>query len=433
MSNPQNKPSGRAGFGDADNKPKSYEVFSFESGKNESTIGPFRIFPPHGTMRGNKLGWAVFHAVHWGYMGVDRQDKTKKKNRVFGCIEKSEVKAGERMITVNCGECRNIEQKEADLQVVRDNIRQALKAQGIVEAKALEAACEAAEKVNDDAKAINEWLKKHNREGKYIVCVMTPDGKFGIVKLAGKHLKALNAKIDELKTKSEVGALKIDEGAWFTFTRKGTFNSTEHLVDYVTEPVLDAAGNPVKGATRAKLAPLTDEQCDQALEILPDLGTPPMASILSAEQIELLVEGTGDPEEVDTIFKMTEKSAPAAGKQEAPASSRTQAPPQQRVAQQPSVAPASSKAQSPATPPPAAQAPTEDPRFAGMKAMFPQMPDEQIRAMLASSPATTQAAVKVETKAETPAPAQTSAEDLAGLDPDQSPEDFANAFKLPAR
>lgn len=427
MSNPQNssKPSGRAGFGDAANKADSYEVYSFESGKSESTIGPFRIFPPFGTMRGNKLGWACGHAVHWGYKGVDRQDKTKKKNRVFGCIEKTEFRAGERMITVNCAECRNIEQKEAELQVVKDEIRQALKAQGIVEAKALEAACEAAEKVNEKAKAISEWLKTHNREFKYVICVMSKDGKFGIIKLAGKHLKALNAKIDELKKNFEIGALKIDEGAWFNFTRKGTFNNTEHLVDYETEPVTDAAGAPIKGAFKAKLAPLTDEQCDEALAILPDLGMPPMASILSGDQIELLVEGTGDPEEVDTIFKMTEKSAPAAGKQETAPSS---APPQQRVTPAP-VAPAAAKPKAPATPPPAPAAPLEDPRFVAMKTMFPQMPDEQIRAvLLMQAPAA--APVKQETKA---APQAETSDSLAGLDPDQSPEEFAQAFKLPAR
>lgn len=431
MSNPQNKPSGRAGFGDAANKADSYEVFSFESGKSESTIGPVRIFPPFGSMRGNKLGWACGHAVHWGYMGVDRQDKTKKKNRVFGCIEKSEFRGGERMITVNCAECRNIEQKEAELQVVKDEIRQGLKAQGIVEAKALESACEAAEKVNEKAKAINEWLKKHNREFKYVICVMDKAGKFGIIKLAGKHLKALNAKIDELKKNFDIGALKIDEGAWFNFTRKGTFNNTEHLVDYETEPVTDASGAVIKGAYKAKLAPLTDEQCDAALEILPDLGTPPMASILNSDQIELLVEGTGDPEEVDTIFKMVEKSAPAAGKQEA--APQSSAPPQQRV-QTPSVAPAAAKPKAPATPPPAPAAPAEDPRFAGLKAMFPAMSDDQVRAMLAMSPAVAPPAPKVEPKVEEAA--HRSAEDtdsLAGLDPDQSPEDFANTFKLPAR
>lgn len=427
MSNPQNqnKPSGSAAFGDSASKADSYEVFSFESGKNESTIGPFRIFPPFGTMRANKLGWACGHAVHWGYMGVDRQDKTKKKNRVFGCIEKTEFRAGERMITVNCAECRNIEQKEAELQVVRDEIRQALKAQGIVEAKALESACDAAEKVNDQAKAINEWLKKHNREFKYVICVMDKAGKFGIIKLAGKHLKALNVKIDELKSKFEIAALKIAEGAWFNFTRKGTFNNTEHLVDYETEPVLDAGGAAIKGAYKAKLAPLTEEQCNEALAILPDLGMPPMASILSGDQIELLVEGTGDPEEVDTIFKMTEKSAPAAGKQETQQSS---APPQQRI-QTPSVAPVAAQAQAPANPPPPAAAVVVDPRVAAMKAMFPTMTDDQIKALVAMPSAAPVAAAPA--KVETPAPQAPAP--MAGLDPDQSPEEFASAFKLPSR
>jgi hypothetical protein len=406
-------------FGSANptgNRPK-YEFFNV--GEGEKALPPLRIFPAMHSLRERGV-WAFYIRQHYGYAGVDPMDKTKKKMKPFLCIEQQNRQT--KMVEVSCPECRNIEEQT---RLLNDRIQAAtgmLKQKGILNEKEIEAHL-----VNDPTlKPLREWLQAHNLDKKYAINVMSPDGKFGVLRIGYKSKQALDEKIKELRAQGLEPIADLTKGVYFNFRRSGKGRDTLHTVD-VTKEVKEIDGERYE---RMKFAPVSEDQAKKALETLPDLTM--ITRVLTAQQIKLLVESSGDPEEVDVIIGM------ANNKERSPA--RTDAasvlPQANLPVQAPPSAPAPQQAPPPppvvmAPPPPAAPvqappaAPVANPAIDQIAAL-----QAQLAALMknATAPVAPPAPPVVSAPVVTPPALK-----IDPLDPNISPQDFAAAFPPPPR
>jgi hypothetical protein len=129
---------------------------------------------------------------------------------------------------------------------------------------------------------------------------MTPANEFGDLKINHKfHKKGLDTKISQLNDQ-KIDPLSLDQGVWFEINR--TTLDGNDAVEVVQEPFV------MEGRTfyRPKEAPLDEKLADQALEACPDLNE--IGFVLSFEQIQALVDSSGEPEDVDKIFGMSQKA-----------------------------------------------------------------------------------------------------------------------------
>lgn len=315
----------RDNFGQARTKGPSYKNFKPDVAKPFT----FRLFPPMKSFQATGA-WFTYGRQHWGYRTTDSQDPNKTKPRTFMCIEeKDRVKD---MITVSCPECRLIEQKTQFLLDREATESAGCKARGILSEPEIE------REIGHLLQPTRDWLKAHSLDKKYAYLVMDLAGEFGVLRLGYRAHKQLVKLIDGLKAEG-IDAFDFDTGVFFTVTRDGNGRETEYTVVVTKEPVM-IDGRKLMDYKRA---PLTDAQLEQAVNMLPDLGTLFANSKLSAEQIRLLVEGDGDPSEVDAIFGMTQRRerspapAPAPTQAAAPKQPAPQAQPQ--VQTQPQVQP----------------------------------------------------------------------------------------------
>lgn len=438
----QSSPRSRFGRGSSDSQGgnRNLKIHNFEKDKFESVLGPFRILPPHGTKKDDRFGWNVYHGVHYGYRGLDFNDRSKTRNRVFECIEKMNFRT--KTVEVSCPECRLIEQKEQQLQDLRDEIKNTLMATGNFDRDSLDKKIDDIAKNREDTKSLTDWLEEHNRDGKYYILVLDQEYKPGLVKLAKKHIEAIKGVFDAL-AKKDIDALNnFDQGAWIYLKRRGKGSDTSHTAYYAEE---DIPG--FKGATRPQLAPISDEILNAIDKDLPDLGTNPLASMLSADQILLLTECSGDPEEVDAIFKMTERSnrdqqaqRPDDSQQQKP-QAQSRLPPANQASEE--SLPPKPQASAPQTAP--AQRQAVDPRVATLQAIG--MSPQQIAAILALTPAPAAPAPTPVAAAPTtqgtnnqalsePEPKHVAKDAPSAtnpFDPDMPAEDFAKTFSLPPR
>lgn len=265
---------------------QQYKNFKIEEGNQA-----YRIFPPMHSFREQSNGWAVYHKIHFGFSGMDFKDKTKTRVRPFACIEEKDRQTD--MIVCSCPECRNMEEHERMATDDEAKYREDMKEKGVlntVEQDVLLAPLMEAHK---------KWEKTHNLDKKWYLNVMDQAGDFGVLKIPHKAKQALDKKIKDLLAEDGIDAFDFDSGVYFVFKRSGRGLDTLHEVDVQYE-----AGS-VKGAKQIKFAPLSEEQIERAAKVLPDLTT--VVRRLTKEQILLLVDSGGDPQEVDAIFAMNYK------------------------------------------------------------------------------------------------------------------------------
>lgn len=268
-----------------------YKNFRIQTPKNGETTtnNIFRLIPPIKSQEETGK-WALYFGIHWGYKGRDRSDPTKTRTRTFKCIEVKDFRSG--MITTTCPECLKIAEQEALLETRLEQ-------------------CKAAGRTEEQTETIvgplKLWLKEHNIDRKWYINAMNEAGEFGVLQISHKAKKQLDARIDELMALG-IDPLDPAQGVWFNFKRTGkSINELTDTVEVVKE--VRKEGNRI--LEEMKFAPLTEAQQKQALEILPDL--PAVPTTISKDQIEMLVNGSGDAEEVDAVFNMSakrEQSAP---------------------------------------------------------------------------------------------------------------------------
>lgn len=246
------------------------------------TDNRYRLLPAKGSLAASGT-WAKYYGTHFGYKGQDQQDQTKLRTRVFRCVEERDFRNG--ITKVACPECDLIAQKKKALEATKAR----LKAEG---------------KSDEDIKMLTapaeEWKREHNCDRKWFINAMNEAGEFGVLQISHKCKKDLDSVIDEL-VKDGIDPTAPEQGVWFNIKRTGRGIEVTDKVEVVkVKEKID--GRLVESI---KMAPLTQEQLDKADEICPDLTE--VVRVLTVQQIKMLVDGTGDPEEVDAIFNASEK------------------------------------------------------------------------------------------------------------------------------
>lgn len=425
-----------------------YKTLAFNIKKNIDTL-VFRLLPPMKSLVNDPQGWKQFVKVHYGYSVPNPKNNAETFNRLFHCIEEKDFRT--QMVKVSCGECRNIaghKQAKDDLEKEETD---ALKAQGVLNDKEIEKLL--APKLEEHVK----WLKAHNVDYKSVMAGLSPEGEPCLVKVAGKCQKLIDAKIKSLREDKDnpIDPFDFDSGVYFVCKRSGTWNQTSFTVEVLTEP------GPVKGSYLIKPAPVTDEQLTLADEVLPDLSDLPYIAKLSKDEIQLLVESNGDPDAVASVFALLQPEPSEGGGDDeaAPAAAPTTRLPPAQKAPTPA-APAQPKPTAVAAPKPAAPKPTAPVGVAksqppsAAKPTLVQQPakphaapaaeqDEEAALMAQLAALKAKKAQTASQKAQEAAPepeveaapefveAVVGASDLDPMDPNMSPEDFANMFPPP--
>jgi hypothetical protein len=301
----------------------------------EKGIG-VRILPAMKSLRERGV-CSAYHAQHFGYSGTNPRDPQKRVPRPFACVEEKDRRT--QMVTKACPECENQKIHTRIRDEAAAKVREACKRTGMLDEKLINA------RIKDDevVKRENQWLRDHNLSKHYYMAVYTTTGELGILPIGYKAKQSLDGEVAKLRKRGAAyePISNLDGGYFFTFDMS---NPGEQNNVTTASVMTEDAGD---GLMRLKPAPLSDEVLEKAIKVLPDLADAGIRR-LSETQIKLLVDGSGDPEEVDTIMKMgtggggfddVQDDLAAGG---APASettggesSRAAPPPPQRAAQQP--------------------------------------------------------------------------------------------------
>lgn len=372
-----------------------------------------RLLPPMKSLK-ETGAWGVYHKQHYGYAVTDPKDATKTRMRPFLCIEE---KNENKLTTVSCPECRKVEAMKQKLADDRAMVMKQSMDEGMTREQAEVAAKEATQETAD-------WLQAHNLDQKWFIPVMLEDGNFGILKIPHAGKKAIEKARKALR-EAEDGrdVFDIDEGAWLKISRTGSGRETEYDCVVVKE-TKTLEGQRV---TVTKPAPLSDDQLRAALNI-PDPNTSAIVRRLTPEQIRMLADGGGTPDEVASVLNLGQKeerqetpartgAAGGTGYQPKPATQAAAPKPAQvntpkpapAAAPKPAAAPAAAKPASKPTPAPAPAEEDEETKLL-----------KQLEAVRAKNAAKTQAAAK---------PA--AAPPAEALDPDMSDDEFAARFPPP--
>ncbi len=278
---------GGEGFGDVDfsgdsgGKGKYVKEKSIPEGTSR-----FRFLPPMKSLQGKRDGWRLWGAVHYGYSGTKRNKPDETVQRPFGCVQKKD-RAGN--IVLPCDGCiANLKRKdEAEAHAVR------LKEQGLSKDQIRE---------EIKMKQLNDWLWDHNCDKKFRVAALEADEQnYTIIKINFTLMKTIDALFRSLANDPEnpINPLSVNQGVWLEFNRSGK----DFRVDVVKERV-NAPGIGI--VEKIKLAPLTAQQQQDALARVQDLTT--CISVLSPEQIKMIVNGPQDPESIDAVWALGQKS-----------------------------------------------------------------------------------------------------------------------------
>lgn len=266
---------GKAKFGK--NAEVYSKIFKLEDGK-ELIV---RLLPPMKSLAASGT-WAVYHAVHYGYYGVNKKDPSKTSARPFKCIEEKNFKTG--MITRSCPECVEIKLKK---ELLDERTAQFEKRTDMT-----------AEEKKVVLAPLENFVRKHNVDRKWYINVMDLSGAFGFLTISHRLKKQLDDLIQKINNDEGVDPFDLETGVWFNFRRNGKKLSVIDTVEavYAKEEVGGRRVNVLK------MAPLTEQQQAQALSQCSDLSE--VIRHVSIDQMNLLVGSSGDPEDVDRILSL---------------------------------------------------------------------------------------------------------------------------------
>lgn len=272
--------------------------------------------------------WKVFYGQHYGYYGTNPRNPEKPRPRPFACIQKKN-KAKE--IVEHCPKCDQIEEMRKKYKAREDALRAANPG---VEDKSPE--WYALRDADPKLKPLAEWLRKHNCDKKFWMNVMSKDGKFGVLQLSYETtMNVLMPCLTKLRDEEKIDPFDPSAGVFLKFTRTGQNPRVKDAVAVYQEQVEINGKKYWENAT----APLTEEQCERALKLCPDLKKEAV-TFISFEKIQALVDCSGAPEEVDAILgepkKAEAKTEPEEPKQEAKAPAKEAEPKAEPEAEAPS-------------------------------------------------------------------------------------------------
>lgn len=396
-----------AGFG----KPKYgggnfSKNFKLQSSKDGSGVSAtYRILPPMKSCA--ETGeWAVYVSTHFGYKGVNQKDPSKPQHRTFGCVEDRDFQT--KMIRQDCPECDLIAQRKAE----KEALEAKAKAEGHTD-----------DEIKEIVKPLSDWLFEHSCDRKWKMNVKSADGQFGTLALSHKTKKKLEAEILRLQTEDGIDALDLEQGVRFVFTRTGKGITVDDTVTVEYESIKEN-GRVVRVV---KLAPLTEAEAAQALKECEDLKK--SVRVLTYDQIKMLTQCSGEPEDVDAILALGAKREaspqprttssslpPATPPASRPAAAAPQTPVSKPAEQTPPPAPKSEPVAAAA--PEASAAPGLDDEEAALMAQMAALRAKKAAAAAAAAtPASAPAPAVAESK---PVPATPAAAPAEGLPVDRA-------------
>lgn len=280
-----------------------------------STTLECRIIPP--IKSGRETGrWCAYHGIHFGFLGRDRNNPAKRKNRPFGCIQDRDPKT--RVVRVECPECSEIDKNEEAIKAGLE----AGKAQGLSE---------------DECKLQlaprYEFKRARNVDRKWHINVMTPAGEFGTLEISHKCMQQLKHCIEE--NRDRLGdPMDLNKGYYLVFKRVGKGVGANGVTDTVAVSKVLVRGADGDEVEKVKFAPLSTEQRRQALQVLPDLMNDRVTRITS-DQILQLIRAKGDPDVIDRIMDAALKRDDAPSSETSRSSTQTRAAPATVPAREP--------------------------------------------------------------------------------------------------
>jgi len=298
--------------------------------KKTRTVGAgdtyFRALPPMFSLR--DVGeWRKYFATHWGYEGVSDRDPSKTFQKPFRCILDKDRRTG--LVRQECPACNKRAQVEKELA----DQEKAIRAQMVGKDEAVIVA-----RLTKELAPIVQWLEDHRLDGKWYVNAKFKDGTFGSIKLNHKFhmsriLEIINGKAATATTPAVPGLMEAEginpldpaQGVWFVVHRTGAKRSVVDTTDIEMENVVGVVNGQNRNLKQIVPAPLTDEECEKAGKDCEDLATLGGAA-LTFEQIDSLVNGSGDPEEIDQAMSTAEtEAAQAAAARQAAATAQLEA------------------------------------------------------------------------------------------------------------
>ena len=262
-----------------------------------------RFVPPIGELAESGT-WMVFHACHFGYNVRQQQDPTKTYPKLWKCPMDKDFRSG--IVKVPCRECNKI----AD---VADKI------------EALRAECKSKNMPDDETKMVLApyigWKTKHNRDSKWYMLFLQEDGELVVVLLSNdtkkKILTPLLAKI--AKTEETDPLLS---GVVFELTALGKqLDKADQINPVMITHEVDVNGKKVK-VQAIKRIEWTEAEERQVTSRGINLLNPDRFITISQDQIKLLVNSSGDPEETETILNFGSKVERAPKSENLPAMGR---------------------------------------------------------------------------------------------------------------
>ena len=257
--------------------PKNLYLEAGKKGADEGKHIIFRILPPMKSLANDGNGWRRKIGEHWGHFQPTR-DPSKPRPLIFACCEVRDFKT--KTISVECPKHIQMAQVKADYEALKQQFNDSDEAHQAELLPQLE--------------ECKNWIKVNRFSRQYNLNVMEPDGTFGILKLSDDTFKnKLDPIINGLFAKEGIDAVDYEQGVWFEAYRRGHLLDATDIIEVVREDVFVEGHGRL---SKIKKAPLTEAQLAEALKVCYDLAKDTVA-YLSPDQIQLLVDGSGDPEE----------------------------------------------------------------------------------------------------------------------------------------
>jgi hypothetical protein len=247
-----------------------------------------RILPPILSCQ-DSGEWNVPHAQHFGYTTPRTDDPSKKRYHTFYCIEQSEWRDGNRVVTTPCPECNAIKQKQAEYTLRASE----LESKGIPK-----------DQVKKTLEPLGNWLYSHNRDFKYYVNVKDISGAYYTLKLPGKVKKSIDQLRKELmEANTPCDIIAAHQGYWL---RLGIVSGRGAQAVYKVEVLKEDVSVGGETYQKNKAAPLTEADAEAAETQCLDLKKVGIRK-LPMDKIKLLVESCGEAGTVAAIFRSSER------------------------------------------------------------------------------------------------------------------------------
>lgn len=257
--------------------------------KKRATLKPGsnvkRILPPFGSLAPSGR-WAHWHSQHFGWNGTNKNNPDKPIPRPFKCMFKRNFTT--KMVEVDCAACQELESKKAELEQLQAELKSSGASKKDIAAQ---------------LEPFTKWIYEHGLDKKWYLNTMLPNGDFELTAISNTCKQRLDEVFKKAQTKYRIDPIDPEQGVWVDFKR---IVPNGQLRDADDQPELVMEEKEINGVMMEaiKLAPLTEDILTRAARECTDL--PKQFMEISADQVERLVECSGEPEDVDAILGMSQ-------------------------------------------------------------------------------------------------------------------------------